>query len=145
MRTILVILLLILSLAAMSSCTTTPKNEIPLVLQPVASRFKEIPVPKTFNSLPQNTYAFENVSFGVRFGTARYEGFATFDQVLNFYKDEMPKHGWTLANSAEFGGTLLNYTRKDEICIINITGQANLITIAITLGPKPQNLLEKLN
>jgi len=141
MRLLLVITLICIGIANSSGCATTSAPE---VLEPVASRFTGIPVPSNFKSLPQSTYSLESSSFGVRLGTVRYQGRATLDQVINFYKEQMPKQGWTLANSIEYGNVMLNFSRQNEVCLINLSGSGSSVTITISLGPKPLDLLKKL-
>jgi len=143
MKKNLTIALLSLSICLFSGCANAQKKVIPPVLVAVASRYKDIPAPKTFTSVPQTTYSFESSSFGLRFGTVKYEGNATLDQAINFYKEEMPKHKWALSSTMEYGNVLLNFTRENEICMVNLASEGDLVTITITLGPKLQQLLPK--
>jgi len=105
-------------------------------LVPVASRFKEIPVPKNFKQIPQSTLAFESTLIGIRVGTVKYRGTAPLQQVIDFYKEQMPRYGWALQNSLEYGNIMLNFGKINETCLINLSSQGDSVNIDITLGPK---------
>lgn len=103
---------------------------------PVASRFKEIPVPKNFKQIPQSTLAFESSLIGIRVGTVKYQGTAPLQQVIDFYKEQMPRYGWALQNSLEYGNVMLNFSREKDTCLINLSSQGDSVNIDMTLGPK---------
>jgi len=130
--------LLAVTLCAVSliGCAGLQKREGPPPLKPVASKFKDIPVPSIFKSVPQSTYAFESSIIGIRIGTVKYQGKAPLEQVIDFYKEQMPRYKWILENSLEYGNVMLNFSREKDTCLINLSSQEDLVTIDITLGPK---------
>jgi hypothetical protein len=114
------------------------------LLEPAAIfKFNDVPVPMGFRSLPQNSYFFE--SSGVRVGVLKYHGKkANADQVVNFYKEQMPMYNWTLLNIVEYGERLLNFERENESCIITISPKSSEnVYITIAVGPKSQIVLKK--
>ena len=119
----------------LSGCTTA-KKEGPVALAPAASKFKDIPIPRTFKQVPQSAYTFESLIIGIRTGTVKYQGKAELEQVAQFYRDQMPRYRWVLENALEYGNVMLNFGREKETCLINLSGQENLVTIDITVGPK---------
>lgn len=105
------------------------------LLEPQAIlKFSDVPVPAGFKSLTQDSYTFE--SAGVRVGILKYQGKANVDQVVNFYKDQMPLYNWNLLNIIEYGERLLNFEREQETCIVRLLPRGSNIAIAIALGPK---------
>ncbi|MBI4981764.1 MAG: hypothetical protein HZC15_01250 [Candidatus Omnitrophica bacterium] len=99
-------------------------------------KFSDVPVPAGFSLDYKDSYSFE--SSGVRVGVLRYTGKATTDQVINFYKEQMPMYNWRLLNVVEFGDSLLNFDRDTETCIVRLLPKGNNIILGITLGPKSQ-------
>ena len=76
----------------------------------------------------------------------KYQGRVNIDQVINFYKEQMPMYNWSLINIIEYGQRLLNFERENETCIITIQvagfwNEEALVTVS--LGPKSQNLAKK--
>lgn len=101
------------------------------------TKFSDIPVPAGFKALPQLSYSFE--TSGVRIGLLKYQGKADPEQVVNFYKEQMPMNNWRLLNIIEYGERLLNFDREQETCIITLLSKGKNITITIAIGPKAQS------
>ncbi len=111
------------------------KNET--LLEPSAMvKFVDIPVPAGFKIIPLDSYSFE--SAGIRVGVLKYQGKANADQVVNFYKEQMPMYNWNLLNVVQYGEMLLNFDRENETCIVRLMPKGNNMTVAISLGPKSQ-------
>ncbi|MBM3246662.1 MAG: hypothetical protein FJZ13_04990 [Candidatus Omnitrophica bacterium] len=109
----------------------------PALLEPQASfKFADIPVPAGFKFLAQDSYSFE--SSGVRVGVLKYQGKAKPEQVIVFYKEQMPMYNWGLLNIIEYGNRMLNFDRDSETCIINLLPKGNSIVLTISVGPKSQ-------
>ncbi len=130
-----------LAVFALTGCSTISGSRI----EPQAIlKFADVPIPAGLKSLPQESYSFENA--GVRVAVLKYQGRANIDQLINFYKEQMPMYNWNLINIIEYGQRLLNFERENETCIITIQvagfwNEDALITIS--LGPKSQNLTKK--
>jgi len=127
--------------AALSGCSTVSDTR----LEPqTILKFSDVPIPAGLKPLPQTSYSFENS--GVRVAVLKYQGRANVDQVINFYKEQMPLFNWNLINIIEYGQRLLNFERENETCIITmqVAGFWNEETlVTISLGPKSQNLTKK--
>ena len=123
--------------AALSKRGKAPEG--PTLLEPQAIlKFGDVPVPVGFKLLQQDSYAFE--SSGVRVGVLRYQGKASADAVVTFYKEQMPMYNWQFLNAIEYGERLLNFDRENETCIIRLLPKGNATLITISLGPKSQGL-----
>lgn len=105
-------------------------------------KFSDMPVPAGFRLLARDSYSFE--SAGMRVGLLKYQGKATLDQVVNFYKEQMPMYNWTLLNITEYGDCIMNFDREMETCIINIVPKGSAATISMSFGPKSQVVPKKL-
>ena len=124
-----------------SGCATLFKKDaqtgIPALLEPsMMLKFADLPYPTGFKPLSTDSYTFE--SQGVRVAVLRYRGKAGADQVVNFYKEQMPMYNWALLNSVEYGERLLNFDRENETCIVSLLPKGSSVTITISVGPKPQ-------
>ncbi len=139
-RKILFLLLLSFCSACLLGCGTLfKKGSLPKsdVLEPsIMTRFNDVPIPSGFKLLPKESYAFENA--GTRMGVLKYAGKANIDQVVNFFKQQMPMYNWHLLNIIEYNQRLLNFDRDNETCIINIATGFNSVLITVSLGPKSQ-------
>ena len=126
---------------AISGCSTVSGSR----LKPqTILKFSDVPIPVGLKPLPQISYSFENA--GARVAVLKYQGRANIDQVINFYKEQMPLFNWNLINIIEYGQRLLNFEKENETCIITIqvAGFWNEeAQITISLGPKSQNLNKK--
>ncbi|MDD5130729.1 MAG: hypothetical protein PHS66_06780 [Candidatus Omnitrophica bacterium] len=127
--------------AVLTGCSTTSDRR----LEPqTILKFSDIPIPIGLKPLPQTSYSFENA--GIRVAVLKYQGRANIDQLINFYKEQMPMYNWNLINIIEYGQRLLNFERENETCIITMEvagfwNEGALVTIS--LGPKSQNLAKK--
>jgi len=112
-------------------------SKTPGVLEPSAMmKFNDVPVPAGFKILPQNSYSFE--SSGVRVGVLKYRGKANPEQVLSFYKQQMPMYNWSLLNVIEYGDRMMNFERENETCIVSLYSKGGTAILTISIGPRPQ-------
>jgi hypothetical protein len=127
--------------ATLTGCSTTPGSR----LEPQATlKLSDIPIPAGLKPLPQKSYSFENA--GTRVAVLKYQGRANIEQVINFYKEQMPAYNWNLINIIEYGQRLLNFERENETCIITVEtagfwNEDALVTVS--LGPKSQAMPKK--
>ncbi len=128
--------------SSLSGCVDFPQKDdslskTPGVLEPSATmKFNDIPIPAGFKLLPQNSYSFE--SSGVRVGVLKYHGKGSPDQVISFYKEQMPMYSWNLLNIVEYGDRLMNFERENETCIVSLVPKGSSAILTISLGPRPQ-------
>lgn len=139
MRRIVIALLGVLVLIC--GCSTVPKREreisqAPLLEPKALAKFSDIPIPVGFKFEPRDSYAFESV--GIRAAALKYSGRAEAEQLINFYKEQMPMYNWRLLNIVEYGERLLNFDSDSETCIIRMVSQGRKVTLIINLAPKPQ-------
>jgi hypothetical protein len=132
------VILLICSAITLCSCAGISRNDASergASLEPQSSlKFTDIPAPVGLKFIPEESYSFE--SAGIRAGVLKYKGKADIEEVVNFYKDQMPLHNWNLLNTIEYGQRLLNFDREQESCIVNLSSRGRNVTVTISLGPK---------
>jgi len=135
------IFILLAGILILAGCSTSPqKNNQSIdtkILEPQAMlKFSDVPVPVGFKMILRESYSFQ--SGGVRVGLLKYHGKANVDQVINFYKEQMPMYNWNLLNIIEFNERLLNFDRDTETCIISLLPKGNNVLLTISIGPKAQ-------
>ena len=121
----------------LAGCVTGPKEADIQDMSLQSStllRFEDIPYPAGFRMLPKKSFILE--SGGVRAGVIRYLGKADAQNVLIFYKEQMPAHNWLLLNVLEFGERMLNFERGNESCVVAIKQKGGKAEITISLAPK---------
>jgi hypothetical protein len=147
MKKKIAVLLLFCAFALLSAgCANISKKDDlsknPSLLEPSALlKFSDVPVPSGFKLLSQDSYSFE--TSGMRVGVLKYQGKANPDQVINFYKEQMPMYNWNLLNVIEYGDRMMNFERENETCIIGLFTKGNAVTITVSLGPRPQVVPKK--
>ena len=124
---------------ALTGCTTISDSR----LEPQAIlKFSDVPIPEGLKPLPQTSYSFENA--GVRVAVLKYQGRANIDQLINFYKEQMPMYNWNLINIIEYGQRFLNFERENETCIVTLVAKGRKVVITASLGPKAQVLPKRV-
>ena len=94
-------------------------------------RFSDVPVPETLQLDSRNSYVFENEY--TRIGVLRYETRSSAEEIVVFFKREMPNAGWSLINLLEYGTKSLSYQKHSESCNITIyPGRVSVVAISIT-------------
>jgi len=133
----------VIFMSTITGCASMMQSNPDKILQPAGTlRFSDIPVPVGFKLVPQQSYSFENS--GVRVALLKYKGRGTLDQVLNFYKEQMPLSKWNLLNISESGSRMLNFERDTETCIVTMQSQFGGGTlISLSVGPKSQVIKNK--
>ena len=139
MKKVLLLVFLCFCAFALFGCATTSGKDTSkesALLEPQATlKFPDVPIPAGFKAIVEKSYSFETQ--GVRVGVLRYQGKANPDQIVSFYKEQMPMYNWNLLNIVEYGNRLMNFDRENETCIIDLAAKGNNIIITISLGPRP--------
>lgn len=128
---------MVLFLFILLGCATVPtsyKAKEPVGEIPLSSllRFNDIPVPETFNFDFKNSYIFENKF--TRVGILRYSTRSSPEEIVAFFKTQMPSAGWSLVNIVEYGQKILSYSKEGESCVITVLpGRAtSMVIISVT-------------
>ena len=100
----------------------------------MALKFEDVPIPAGFRAVTNESFTFQNEV--IRVGILKYSGGAAADQVVNFYKDQMPLYSWRFLNMLEYGRRILNFDREDQTCIVVVEPTKLTTYITITVAPK---------
>lgn len=103
-------------------------------------RFEDIPVPSGYKIIEQESFAFQNDE--TRVALLKYSGSNIADQVVGFYKEQMPVYNWSPINIIEYERKILNYEKESESCIVTIEalGRKSIVTIAISPKSRPMKV-----
>lgn len=112
------------------AATGVPK---PLTVSPVL-KFDDVPVPARFTLRAEQSFAFQNEE--VRVGMLRYAGPADSEQVIAFYREQMPVFQWTLVNAVEAAPAVLNFEKAGQSCIILVYRKGRRTELSVDLAPK---------
>jgi len=97
-------------------------------------KFDDIPVPNGFNFIAVDSFAFQTKS--VRVGLLKYEGRANPDEVVQFYKEQMPLYNWKTINIIEYERRILNFEKDGQSAVITIDGKGNKSSLVIAVSPR---------
>lgn len=103
-------------------------------------KFDDIPVPSIFRILANQSFAFQTKD--VRVGLLKYQGKANPDEVVAFYREQMPLYNWRTVNIIEYGRRVLNFEKDNQSCVItlDVKGSSN-ITLIIAVSPRSRGAI----
>lgn len=130
--------LILLLVSVLVGCGTTQDSyqmgteSVPKNLRPLAVsryfKFENIPIPKEYEIETKKSFVFQNNFITV--GLLHYKGDATADQLVSFFREQMPNYGWRLLNVVEYGKKIMNFEAEQQTCIITIEPNGESFTIA---------------
>jgi len=97
-------------------------------------RFSDVPVPSGFKIKSKESYSFQTDV--LRAGILKYTGSMRRENVVQFYKEQMPRYNWQLLNLVEYEKSILNFEKEHQSCIITIEGGTTRTTIVMSVSPK---------
>ncbi|MEA3346456.1 MAG: hypothetical protein U9Q21_00010 [Candidatus Auribacterota bacterium] len=96
-------------------------------------KFDDVPVPAGFRLNVKDSFAFQNNT--MRVGVLTYRGKADPQEIINFYKEQMPLYNWRLLNLIEHETVQILFDKADETCVI-ILVPGRTSTLKISVAPK---------
>lgn len=134
-------LIIIMVLAVLSSGCATSKSSkkdeeiITKSLEVAMSlKFQDVPIPAGFKSVDSESFSFQNEA--MRVGIMKFIGRANADNLVSFYKEQMPLYNWRFLNMIEYDRRILSFDRSDQSCIVAINQSKLSTVITITVAPK---------
>ena len=83
-------------------------------------QFNDIPVPQGFALLVKESYSHEANSF--RIAHLRYEGKASMEDSLAFFKEQMPISNWKMISVMGFGDSkTVDFEKGSEKCSLTVS------------------------
>lgn len=115
------------------STVTTEEGITPKLGElPIASklRFEDIPVPESFRLDPKTSFVYEDGQ--IHLGVLHYESRTPPEELVAFFKREMPNYNWNIVNIIEYGDRMLSFEKPGQSCVISILpkGRGSLVTIS---------------
>jgi len=126
----------ILLITTLAGCSWFGNKSTAPLIADARSPVSDVPVPAGFSMK-------ENSSSQVVPGDLRrtvdhhYKGNDDILPVVSFYKDELPKHGWTWVDQTQLTGKeiVLHFNKKNEDCLVNVRKATFNTEIRLRLGP----------
>ena len=134
-----VVLPLILSgCASLSYYSPSPSKGVPgkekELKKAIEQKFNDIPIPEGMVIDAQNSFAFDNGE--MRLAQLRYFTRLTPEDLVSFFKRELPLEGWGMVNVVEYGERRLSFTKEKESLEILIYPERRRCKVIISLTPK---------
>lgn len=104
------------------------------------SQLDDVPVPRDMALITRANRSFSYTSAGVRVGRFRFRGDVPVDEILSFYRSNMPvsAYGWTPnSENAEGGVTTLSYTKGSDRCDIQAKREEGATTLLVMVNCEP--------
>jgi hypothetical protein len=98
--------------------------------------FEDIPVPDGFTLERKNSYSFQNDV--TRVGRLVYEGRSNLNNVLAFYQQQMPLHGWQEMSYIDYRSSVRYYQKEGQNCILTVEPSFGWKNVKIVLSTQPQ-------
>lgn len=125
-----------MALAVLVGCAQTPEAEkTEMVPTPsVTYRFEDVPVPRSLKIDEGDSFIYE--SGAIKTGILAYSGKVGVGEVVRFFKEHMPTHGWNLVSNFEREDALLTFNKPGWGCVISVhPGGMERSKVEVRVGP----------
>ncbi len=99
--------------------------------------FEDIPVPSGFSLVRKDSYSFQNDV--TRVGRLVYKGRSNLNNVLSFYQQQMPLHGWQEMSYIDFRSSVRYYEKEGQSCILTVQPRTSFHNVKIILDMRPKS------
>jgi hypothetical protein len=99
--------------------------------------FEDIPVPSDFSLVRKDSYSFQNDV--TRVGHLVYKGRSNLNNVLAFYQQQMPLHGWQEMSYIDFRSSVRYYEKEGHSCILTVQPRMSFHNVKIILDMRPKS------
>ena len=129
----------LVSLAALSGCQKSDQAGAPQAQFSNDVSFEDIPVPAKFKLVRKESYSFQNDV--TRVGHLVYVGRSDINNVLAFFQQQMPLHGWQEMSYIDARSSTRYYDKEGQTCIITVdklsaAHQVHNMRIDLDMRPK---------
>ena len=119
---------LTLLLAGAVMCCGCVTNEDVLVPRP-CSQMRDVDVPTRFTFDAMQSFDFADMTTKERFAVHYFRGKAPFDRLIDFYRKNMPVHGWRLRQEVGSRGLKTLYFKKGNPESSKTGGSTCIVTV----------------
>ncbi|MFB0507513.1 MAG: hypothetical protein ACETWT_12345 [Thermodesulfobacteriota bacterium] len=138
-RLAVVSLFVLVGLAVVTGCSRlgwerkTPK-EVPQVGEQARYyHFQDVLIPHELKLEMDKSFIYETTS--VKAGRLVFSGRVEVYSLSNFFTNNMEKDGWRLVNKFGFKDVVLNFTKPDKNCTVNIYDRPINTIVEVWVGP----------
>jgi len=103
---------------------------------PIALQFASIPLPDKVELDRDKTFIYESGSGAVKVGRLSFSLWNRADEVVEFFRNEMPGRGWQSIRIIEHEVTIMLYEMENDVCTIIVEPSLGKTKIEIQIGPK---------
>lgn len=103
---------------------------------PIALQFASIPLPDGVVLNRDKTFIYESGSGTVKVGRLSFSLWNRADEVVEYFRNEMPGRGWQSIRIVEHDITIMLYEMENDICTIIVEPGLGKTKIEIQIGPK---------
>ena len=90
-----------------------------------------VPVPKAMKRGSEKPAEMSLLGFGA--GQATFQGNMNTDEIVEFYKKELPARGWQSNMNLRSGGAMLGYSKEGHTLLIGVGKQENTTVLTLTV------------
>lgn len=141
-KIILFVLPLFIAGCASLSYYSPPGNESSIeeegIKKAIKQKFDDIPVPEKMVLDAQNSFVFDNGE--IRLANLKYSSRLSAEDVVAYFKKQLPLQGWELINMVEYGISRLSFAKEKESLEIAIYPERRGCKVILTLTPKATGL-----
>ena len=141
MKTLLYIVAIAAAVAVVSGTGGCKKNLTPGSQPQVAFSndvsFEDIPVPAGFILERKKSYSFQNDV--TRVGRLVYKGRSSINNVLAFYQQQMPLHGWQEMSYIDYRSSIRYYQKEGQSCIITVQPKCGWHNVRVIISVQPKS------
>ena len=90
-----------------------------------------VPVPNAMKRGSEKPAEMSLLGFGA--GQATFQGNMNTDEIVEFYKKELPARGWQSNMNLRSGGAMLGYSKEGHTLLIGVGKQENTTVLTLTV------------
>ncbi len=121
--------------ATMYAPSSLPEEKTPEEMTTAKKlRFSDVPVPKDMVLDVDNSFIFETEL--TRVGLLKYSTRIPADELVSYFKQELPLNDWNLVNILEYGRKQMVFEKGEETLIITIYPERRGSRVIISLTPR---------
>lgn len=126
--------LLLIPLLALAACAERPLVERPAAPGDEKALFADVPVADGLAYV--DGYGHKTPSGHIRTYRQTFEGQRRQEDVVKFYRDTLPLHGWKLMGEDGKNPVTLTFAKQAEKCAVAVSSTATGVKVDVKLGAK---------
>lgn len=153
MRKLLLTVLLLSLIPVVAGCTSQdvpraafsddgdylPRQRGPGLVPRDRSPIPDVPMLVGFVAVPSRSDSYVDGA-SIRHVRHVYQGRSNVAEVVNFYRQQLPRHGWASRgrSTADDGSVTMRFTKGAESLRLHVAERNSVITKTVTIGPREQ-------